>query len=559
MEQERPYRIAAQGIEAWSRGDAVAAEGLLRAAIAEYRAGGEDPAFAQGRLGALLLAEGRADEGLAVLLTAIEAGTSIEAIWDDYLGALAGRPDALERVAALASLARVPEWVLPHIARAARALDRVPGEVPATDGPGWTVHDGEGYAACVWEWRADAPIDRLLLSGDHAHCLVGDPRTGLVATIDLETGAEAFRGPQSPYDGWHADAHGGLLAWRNPPRVGGGPARLAFLDAALQVVAESQVPDRVSEVATADGQWFVGCRDGRLYGFAAAGQLQWRWTLPGADDPVARPYLRPSPYHVVAGDGLVVVSHLGDVHAVSHDGATRWHVAVPTGGGAPTRAFSPLDPAHRNPYDVLRLAPGATDQEVRAAFRELALATHPDRQHGDTLAAEKFRAVQAAYEAILAGDTGGPSRPTAVERPAVVGALALAGRNVVACTSTGGLFVINDAGTLYRQHTLSRSAVVPLLGTDGTLVAAWSEGILSFFAQSSIVNAVELGEGPATLRLWGDDVVVAQDATLRVYDPAGGLLWLVHLAAPIVGIEARGSHLWCAAGSLLRFDRPPAG
>jgi hypothetical protein len=32
----------------------------------------------------------------------------------------------------------------------------------------------------------------------------------------------------------------------------------------------------------------------------------------------------------------------------------------------------------------------------------------------------------------------------------------------------------------------------------------------------------------------------------------------VHFAAPIVGIEARGAHLWCAAGALLRFDRPPA-
>ena len=49
VEHERPYRIAAQGIEAWSRGDAVAAESLLRAAIAEYRASGEDPTFAQGR------------------------------------------------------------------------------------------------------------------------------------------------------------------------------------------------------------------------------------------------------------------------------------------------------------------------------------------------------------------------------------------------------------------------------------------------------------------------------------------------------------------------------
>lgn len=555
MEQERPNRIAAQGIAAWSRGDLAAAERLLGEAIVACRACGEPPDFAQGRLGALLLEQGRTEEGLAMLLVAIEAGSVIPAIWEDYLGGLAGRSDALARVAALGTQPHAPAWVLPDIERAARALERGPREAASAAGPAWTVQHGEGFADCAYEAVLDSAIQRLLVSGETAHCLLGDARTGSDVAIDLDAGTERARGPQLAYARWSVDRDLGVLAWRDPVRVGGGPTRLAFFDRALRPLAEAQVPDKVSEVAAANGLWFVGCRDGRLYAFDAEGRQRWSWMMTGADAPVERAYLRPSPYHVVANDDLVVVSHLGDVHAMGHDGEPRWHLAVPSHGGAPTRAFSPLDPAHRNPFDVLRLSPRASDQEVRAAFRELAFATHPDRHPGDTLAAEKFRAVQAAYEAILAGDTGGPSTPAAAARPALVSALALAGRNVVACTTTGALFVINDAGTLYRQHTLSRTTVTPLLAPDGALVAACAEGILSFFAQSSIVNAAEIGDGPATLHLWGDDVVVVQDTSLRVFSPAGALLWAVRFAVPVVGVELRGERLWCAAGSLLRFDR----
>ncbi len=48
-----------------------------------------------------------------------------------------------------------------------------------------------------------------------------------------------------------------------------------------------------------------------------------------------------------------------------------------------------------NPYEVLGIAPGADDAAIRAAYRALALATHPDHHPGHE---DRFRQVTAAYE-----------------------------------------------------------------------------------------------------------------------------------------------------------------
>jgi DnaJ family protein B protein 4 len=47
------------------------------------------------------------------------------------------------------------------------------------------------------------------------------------------------------------------------------------------------------------------------------------------------------------------------------------------------------------PHDVLGVAPDATLDEARAAFRRLAMKHHPDRPGGD---AETFTALRAAFE-----------------------------------------------------------------------------------------------------------------------------------------------------------------
>lgn len=52
----------------------------------------------------------------------------------------------------------------------------------------------------------------------------------------------------------------------------------------------------------------------------------------------------------------------------------------------------------KNPYQVLGVAEGATDSEIRAAFRKLAKQYHPDRNPNDKASEEKFKEVSAAFD-----------------------------------------------------------------------------------------------------------------------------------------------------------------
>ncbi|KPA75082.1 hypothetical protein ABB37_08760 [Leptomonas pyrrhocoris] len=51
-------------------------------------------------------------------------------------------------------------------------------------------------------------------------------------------------------------------------------------------------------------------------------------------------------------------------------------------------------------YDELGIAPDATEQQIRTAYRSMALKFHPDKNNGDAAAAEKFKKVAEAYEVL---------------------------------------------------------------------------------------------------------------------------------------------------------------
>ena len=57
----------------------------------------------------------------------------------------------------------------------------------------------------------------------------------------------------------------------------------------------------------------------------------------------------------------------------------------------------------QDPYKVLGLAPGASDEEVKKAYRELTKKYHPDLNPGDEQAAEKMNDINAAYDQIKNG------------------------------------------------------------------------------------------------------------------------------------------------------------
>ncbi len=65
-----------------------------------------------------------------------------------------------------------------------------------------------------------------------------------------------------------------------------------------------------------------------------------------------------------------------------------------------------------DPYKILGVSPGASDDEVTKAYRRLAKKYHPDLNPGDAAAAEKMSEINAAYDKIKNGykpERGGTS------------------------------------------------------------------------------------------------------------------------------------------------------
>ena len=63
------------------------------------------------------------------------------------------------------------------------------------------------------------------------------------------------------------------------------------------------------------------------------------------------------------------------------------------------RAYSAVDAGAENAYKILGLQRDCSAENVRAAFRELAKATHPDTQQGRAASGAHFVRVLAAYQA----------------------------------------------------------------------------------------------------------------------------------------------------------------
>ena len=64
---------------------------------------------------------------------------------------------------------------------------------------------------------------------------------------------------------------------------------------------------------------------------------------------------------------------------------------------------------YQDPYKVLGVAPDASDEEIKKAYRDLAKKYHPDMNPGDAHAAEKMNEINDAYDRIKSGETAQPS------------------------------------------------------------------------------------------------------------------------------------------------------
>jgi DnaJ-like protein len=68
-----------------------------------------------------------------------------------------------------------------------------------------------------------------------------------------------------------------------------------------------------------------------------------------------------------------------------------------------------------DPYQVLGLSPGATDEEIKRAFRRLAKEVHPDLNPDDAAAGLRFRELVSAYQALTGSEA--PVAPASQRQP----------------------------------------------------------------------------------------------------------------------------------------------
>jgi len=54
----------------------------------------------------------------------------------------------------------------------------------------------------------------------------------------------------------------------------------------------------------------------------------------------------------------------------------------------------------RDYYDILGVARGADEKEIKSAYRKLAVKYHPDKNPGDHEAEEKFKEAAEAYDVL---------------------------------------------------------------------------------------------------------------------------------------------------------------
>src|ERR1700730_9405223 len=61
-------------------------------------------------------------------------------------------------------------------------------------------------------------------------------------------------------------------------------------------------------------------------------------------------------------------------------------------------------PAKRDYYEVLGVERKSSDEEIKKAYRKLAVKFHPDKNPGDAQAEEKFKEIGEAYDVLMDAD-----------------------------------------------------------------------------------------------------------------------------------------------------------
>lgn len=430
----------------------------------------------------------------------------------------------------------------------------------------FSVREGEGAFQLLFQVRVSPPIRELAVVGGTARAYGLSKGEGSLIDLAMADGAEFGRHTNlPPFTEVQFAPSGWGVGVARTARIGEGPTQLWFISPGAEVVGTAQVPDATSQIAAGGDTWYVGSRDGGLYAFEHDGKARWRWETPGPKDSDDA-YSRPCPYYVTWTGEQVVVSSMGNVYGITAEGRTAWRFELP----AEPKAYRLSVPvgaglSSQEARATLGVERGATAEEVKRAYRHQAMASHPDRHPGDADATRRFRTVHAAYETLMRGGPeaeGDLSIAITISMTgfgSTVSHLAPAGDTVFVGSSDGKLFQLDSRGVVRGVHALGQGWARPVVGRDGSLAAAWCDGILFYLEDDELRSFAEFEEPPRDIGIIGDDLFVWHRNRLAVVDRSGHAVWTAEFSKSITNVIADGERLLCAVGVLAAFEHTQIG
>lgn len=517
-----------------------------------------------GDLGEILERSGELDEALRLWKDAFEDGSNDPTIANrlsmhlerrkDYAGAIAVIEEALRRK----MTANVEEQLRKRLERCQARIERR----KRADVAAFSVREGNGAFELRFQVRVSPPIRELAVLNGMVRAYGVSKDVGSIVDLALADGAGLARRDNLPgFTEARFSQSGWSIGAARTARIGEGPTRLWFISPDADVINDGQVPDATSQIVAGRDSWYVGCRDGGLHAFGLDGKALWRWNTPGANKD-GDAYSRPCPYYVTWTGEQVVVSSMGHLYGINPAGKTVWHFELPS----ETRSYTlsvPLSDglSSQEARSVLGLERSATQDDVKRAYRLRAMDTHPDRHPGNPQATASFRKIHAAYESLMRGEAEAADEPAIAITITMAGVsptvshLAPASGRVFVGTSDGKLFEIDTSGRVQGMHALGEGWARPVVSRDGSLAAAWCDGLLFYLEHDELRSFAEFEEPPKDIGLFGEDLFIWNRNRLEVVDRSGHPGWTAEFSKAITNVVTDGDRLFCAAGVLTAFER----
>jgi hypothetical protein len=435
--------------------------------------------------------------------------------------------------------------------------------------PEWTISTGVEVLTLARHVRL-SPAPKLggwagkllrFLSVSRGESVIRDIDPGNLAVIRRQTGLPILQRM------WFHPQ--GFCLGYTKPRGSSEPAELFFFNTQARLTRQEYLSATVIEASAGTDQWFIACRNGRVYAFSLEGLPLWNTLVPyGQRDnsinelhglPIFHPRLQ-----LAASQDLLAIAAGEELHCYDTRGRLLWSWRIQDSVNSRAPAVSADLPTRERRLATLGLSDMVGRQQIRTGYLRLAIDTIGN--HG-CLKQAAVSDIEGVFDAgheqpqDLHFDSTRSALQVRIAAPFTprITVLRASRMSIVFGTQDGFVHEYDREGTLRQSFRIGDAAVSEVLVRGEGLKAAYCGGRLTLFDAGRIVGTTELPAYYAELADCRADVLVWNQNTIWLVDGSARFQSALETDLPIRGAWGHAAGFYALGAELVSFQlRSPA-